>query len=579
MADYGWIETELEIRKLEKRITEVYSQAEKDIKAKIAEFDKKFKAKDAMYREKLKKGEITNDQYTNWVRGQLFQSKQWRDKRESIAKVLYEANDVATRMTNREKLKIFVSNGNYQAYLLEHGAGVNFGFNIYSEHAVVNLIKNRPQLLPEWKIDQPKDYEWNYKKMNSAITQGIIQGEKLSDITKRITKGLGSGNKNKMLTFARTAMTQAQNAGRLLRMEEALNKGIQVKKEWMATLDERTRYTHAELDGQKVDPHRPFKVDGYEIMYPGDPTAHPSMVYNCRCTLVGELEDYPAEEYNRYDNIDGVPIKAMSYRQWYNAKNGITQVDSFQTALGMAKTVAEVNKLMNSQGWFREKQVFGQTIKSEVDLTGCDLDSAKSIAASYEQVFEKFPNLRGHFDAPNAQPVGMKSDTYAWCFIRNGGKVQVNPKVYSNWSGVVNSYAKDVHSGFHPRGTTAESIVTHEIGHAIDGLLARLGVKGGVAADGSYRYPSSTMRNTIMKRVAKNNPESMVAYYMDRTMWDAKEGMTYAVSEGVSRYATKDNQEWFAECFAEYITSASPRPVAREFGKELEKLVEKIEEA
>lgn len=84
------------------------------------------------------------------------------------------------------------------------------------------------------------------------------------------------------------------------------------------------------------------------------------------------------------------------------------------------------------------------------------------------------------------------------------------------------------------------------------------------------------MRSTIMKRVANDNPESMIAYYMDRSMWDAKEGMTYAVSEGVSSYATKNTREWFAECFVEYITSADPRVVATEFGKELEKLMEKI---
>ena len=135
-------------------------------------------------------------------------------------------------------------------------------------------------------------------------------------------------------------------------------------------------------------------------------------------------------------------------------------------------------------------------------------------------------------------------------------------------------YEYDVLSGWHPRGTTAESIVTHEIGHAIDGLLAREGVLGGITAKGEYRYASSTMRNTIMKRVAKKDPVMQQMF----DIWGGKEGMSMAVHDYVSEYATKNPQEWFAECFAEYITSANPRAVATEFGKELEKLLDKLED-
>ena len=122
------------------------------------------------------------------------------------------------------------------------------------------------------------------------------------------------------------------------------------------------------------------------------------------------------------------------------------------------------------------------------------------------------------------------------------------------------SYENSVTQGFHPFGTTAESIVTHEIGHAIDGLLAREGILGGITSSGEYRYASSSLKSTIMKRVMP--------------LWDSKN--SFAVEVSVSKYATANNREWFAECFAEYITSASPREVASEFGKELEKLLKKL---
>ena len=558
-------------RELEQSIRETFEEAQRDIEAKLSDFQKNYKIKSKAHIQDVRSGKWTQEQYDRWHAGQMFQSKQWKSKRDQIIDTLTNANSIATKMTNGQRVNLFAFNANYQAYELEHGAGINFGFGLYDSATVSRLIKSDPQILPMWKIDEPKDYVWNSKKVNNAIRQGIIQGEKLDQIAKRLSTGLVSSNKNKMLTFARTGMTEAQNAGRQARLTEAEGMGIKVHKEWMCTLDERTRWQHADLDGQKRPLNKPFEIDGYKIRYPGDPTAHPSMVYNCRCTLVGDLDDYPSE-YERYDNIDGKPIKAMSYREWEKAKGAtysksrVVPVAEFrQVSIGAWKTVEEVNRLLNSHGLFA---------RGKADLTGCDLDSAKSVAASYEQIFAKYPQLKGRLDAPDAHPVNMGDNMYAWCYIRNGGKVQVNPTHYNDWSKIQKMYEKDVVSGWHPKGTTAESVVTHEVGHAIDGLLAREGILGGVTSSGEYRYASSSMRSKIMKRAAKGNP--MLESWLESKVW-GKEGMYYAVSDTVSEYATKNPQEWFAECFAEYITSANPRVVATEFGKELEKLLERLD--
>lgn len=562
-------------QQLERRIRETFEEAQRDIDKKLADFNRRYKIKEQIHLKDVADGKWTQEQFNSWVKGQVFQGEQWRAKKEQIQHTLYNANTIATRMMNDQKTNLFMVNANYQAYLLEHGAGIDFGFGVYDSATVSRLIKSDPTLLPMWKIDQPKDYVWNGKHVTNSIRQGIIQGERLDQIAKRLSDSLISRNMNKMLTFARTGMTEAQNAGRLSRLKEAEGMGIKVHKEWMATFDERTRWQHADLDGQKRPMNKPFEVGGYKIMYPGDPTAHPSMVYNCRCTMVGDLDDYPSK-YERYDNIDGKPVKEMSYREWEKAKgkeyskSKAPVVREFnQIGIGLCKTVQEVNDLLNNNELFRR---INGDIYSQADLTGCDLDSAKSIAASYEQVFAKYPQLKGKLDAPNAQPKNMKDNTYAWCYLRNNGKVQVNPNYYNNWSNVQQLYEHDIATGWHPKGTTAESIVTHEIGHAVDGLLAREGVLGGVAADGSYRCASSSMRNTIMKRVAKKDP--VIQQMFD--VWGGKDGMGMAVHDYVSEYATKNPQEWFAECFAEYITSANPRIVSDEFGKELEKLVAKL---
>lgn len=124
-------------------------------------------------------------------------------------------------------------------------------------------------------------------------------------------------------------MTGAQNAGRIEAMHDAEDMGITVKKRWIATLDKRTRDAHAELDGQIVDVDEPFTVNGMTIMYPGDPNADPSLVYNCRCTLGYEYPEYSTRGQRR-DNETGEVIDYKTYKEWEKSKSDETKsTDSY----------------------------------------------------------------------------------------------------------------------------------------------------------------------------------------------------------------------------------------------------------
>lgn len=308
--------TDAEIVKLNSRLHEVYSEAYRDLDKKLKDFNERYRVKEAKYYKDLQDGKITQEQYNNWVKGQVFQGQRWQAKKDDIARTMYNVNTVAANIVNNSTSNVFIQNGNYIGYALEHGAGVSFGFSLYDQNTVSRLLVSDPQLLPEWKIDEPKDYAWNYKNVQNSILQGTIQGERLDQISNRIAKGLAMRNENTAKTFARTAMTGAQNAGRQTRLQEAVNKGLNVKKQWMATLDSHTRDSHADVDGEVVGVNEKFS-NGLE--YPGEPGGAPAEVYNCRCTMVGNLVEYPAE-YKRYDNINGELIRNMSYREWENAK-------------------------------------------------------------------------------------------------------------------------------------------------------------------------------------------------------------------------------------------------------------------
>ena len=93
--------------------------------------------------------------------------------------------------------------------------------------------------------------------------------------------------------------------------------GIKVKKQWLATLDNRTRHSHQLLDGQIVDYDKPFKsVLGSKMMYPADKSgAKAADLYNCRCTMITvEKSGIIAEPIERRAGNEIIPD--MSYKEW-----------------------------------------------------------------------------------------------------------------------------------------------------------------------------------------------------------------------------------------------------------------------
>lgn len=322
MPDYGERATEAEYRRLKREIEAIYRKAYKDVEEKTADFLKKHEYKAAMYRQQVKDGKITQANYEAWMRGQVFQGRQWQDRKAQIQRVLYDADKTAQQMVNNSRFNVFAANANYMGYKLEHDGNVNTSFSLYDANSVKRLVKDKPDLLPpKKKPGKDKSYQWYNRTISNAITQGIIQGDGVKEIAKRIGRLTGETNASAMLRNARTMHTGAQNAGRIEGLHQAQELGIEVKKQWMATLDDHTRDTHAELDGQIREVDEPFEVDGMEIDYPGDPTADPSLVYNCRCTLVYVYPKYPNDMHRR-DNETGEDVGDMTYREWEEMKNG-----------------------------------------------------------------------------------------------------------------------------------------------------------------------------------------------------------------------------------------------------------------
>ncbi len=391
VPDPGQVAADQAVAEVEKRLRKTYKQAYNEITQKMTEWSKAFADKESEMQGKVASGEITQAQYDSWLQGQVLAGDLWKKKLDQVSGVLLEANQQAMEIVNGQKMGVFAENANYQSYQLTQDTKLDLSFAVYDVDAVAKLVKDRPELLPRKQVNGKKDKAWNQTKMANIAAQAIIQGESIPQIARRIATETASDNMKAMVRYARTAMTSAQNAGRMETLHRAKGMGIQCKKVWLATLDRRTRDSHRNLDGQVRDIDEPFDSDFGKIMFPGDPEGHPGDVYNCRCTLTYQYDEYPADPSNnqRYDQESGQLVADMTYNEWSAAKEA-SKINSLNFAKVM---LAEAQKEVIKHK-IKEDKVYSDLWKDDVTLADYPAKAA-SIAAKrdyYTAEIEKLNN-------------------------------------------------------------------------------------------------------------------------------------------------------------------------------------------
>lgn len=180
----------------------------------------------------------------------------------------------------------------------------------------------------------------------------MLQGKSIDRIANDLQKRITNMGASSAVRTARTAVTAAQNGGRQDTYTSAKAMGIELKKEWLATLDARTRPAHGAADGQQVDVDEPFILDGYKLMFPGDKSAPAYLVYNCRCSTIAAL-DGVTDRGLRRGRIDGtgkyVLLQDLTYSQWKEWKsdsyNGIIKTGKGWKVVADKVTQATIDKI------------------------------------------------------------------------------------------------------------------------------------------------------------------------------------------------------------------------------------------
>lgn len=338
--------TDKRLAALERRIAKLYGEAGKEIGKTIAEYFESFRKRDEEMREligtELNGREWTEQDYKQWRLNQIARGKRFEALRDRIAERMTEANAVAVSYCNDETPGIYSLNRNYTAYTIEQVSD-KASFDLWDEQTVKRLIAEQPELMPYYPkraaLRRGIDLEYGRKQITASVTSGILQGKSIGHIADDLQARMTDMDRASAIRTARTAVTGAQNAGRMDSYAAAQKMGIKLKREWVATLDNRTRHAHAMLDGQQADIDKPFKVDGYEIMFPGDKSAPGYLVYNCRCTLTAVIDGVKSKSQRRArdpETGENVLVEDMTYQEWKGWK---ASAKAAQNAADDAETI------------------------------------------------------------------------------------------------------------------------------------------------------------------------------------------------------------------------------------------------
>ena len=568
--------TDRRLERMEKRIARIYRTASKEVGEKAKSFFDEFTAEDEKRAKLVAEGKMSKTAYHLWRRQNIMQTERFIQLQEVLTQSLANANKTALSYINGELPAVYSLNYNAIGEGIRQAVN-GYSFTLLDASTVKRLTAENPQLLPEKKLDIPKDKKWNRKLIKSQVLQGIVQGDTIPQISKRMEHVVGM-NANSAVRNARTMVTNAENGGRMDMMHKAATDGVIMRKRWIATTDSRTRDWHRDLDGKEADMDEPFQNDFGDIMFPGDPTADGANVYSCRCTLgyrvVGfgnaqvqeamaekQVQEQPIsrkpEEYTDSASVDKRLAELQKEMGTSTDFNRWVEIEKEQSELAdrkklLLKQESEA-RAKETQRRIYEKDYFatkGIGSGYAVDLDGIDEQSMLDVEKAMDSIFGKFPVLKNKFSGISVVD-DLPEGAMASCG-RSFGEVSLSRSYFGKNSKVSDAWKRCVESGFHPIGTSSYSAIVHEFGHSVDHLITR---KGNIF-DPKYIGKDATASTAIKKSVYK------------------KLGISDGdVASGLSSYATMNDKEFVAEAFAEYVTSPTPRPIAVAVGEEIKKML------
>lgn len=313
---------------LEDRLHEVYREAGEGVQKSLDSFLSAFEAKDAEMLERVNAGLIDEHEYIMWRQNNILRSRQMTAQINSLAQDMVTADGIAMQMVNDQLPIVYSSSYNFGLYRADAqramiGQYTETSFSLYNADALKILQTENPDLIPWKPVEQdiPKDMRWNRQHIQNAVTQGILQGDSIDQLSRRLLP-IVNMDENASRRTARTSYTSIQNQARRDATQAVREAGIPMEEPWMSVLQENTRDTHLMLHGTLPNKDGLYGEGiiptGNLLRYPADPDGDPEQIYNCQCRVQSFIVGI---DHSRDDELYAQMMSEEHYEDWLNVQH------------------------------------------------------------------------------------------------------------------------------------------------------------------------------------------------------------------------------------------------------------------
>ncbi len=311
MADTAHYQTDLKLEEMEKRLSAIYSRAEKTVQKKMADYAKSIDEKSAELLQAYKDAETEDEKrkanvaYIRFYR-KLVKSKEFVSLSATVADDLYKANVEASAYINSQTPSIYAMNYNYiNSEMAKDIEG-------FTPQEITEDEAEKYSGYTQQTVDRKKDTAWNKENLKKSVIAGSFLLLGASAIMKRSANSAVEKNRNSAIMHSNGMGTDAENKARLDGMYRAEDLGNSITKIWIATLDNRTRDAHADRDGEEIALDDEFAPG---LSRPRDPNGALSEICNCRCSLkYGVGQSKGKTRSSRLGTVTGSYKKPSSFK-------------------------------------------------------------------------------------------------------------------------------------------------------------------------------------------------------------------------------------------------------------------------
>lgn len=517
-----------------RRLKQVYNQSLKDIEKKAQALQDDINRLGTLA--KLATDAEEKAQFLSMQQSKVYQ-KQYQDALKKQVGSILDNMQVEEFKTVSEYLQKCYTDGFIGTMFDLQGQGIPLCFPLDQE-SMVRAVQLDSKISQGLYTRLGEDVTLLKKKITAQVSRGISTGMSFQQVAQQLA-GYTNIGFNNAVRIARTEGHRVQVQSSMDACYKAQEKGADIVKMWDATLDARTRESHAAVDGEIRELDKPFSNG---LMFPGDPSGRASEVINCRCALLqrarwalDEDELQTLKDRAEYFGLD----KAKTFEEYKKTYLKAAEQVKVQESANMAgvKDFTALDRYLKE----RYNIIVDKSVKS------LDFENVRSALTGIESVFVEFPDV--------ANTVKQITTSKSGVMACAGEKITFNPKYFTEHEKMLELCKNSSASHWWIENATPASIGAHETAHAIEWMMLQLNSVYDYSWQRIEAWNKCTEAKKLVSQACKN---------IKKTAYGKGKKNAELISS-ISRYAQDTASETMAEAFADvYANGENANPLSAE---------------